>query len=88
MLRVPQYVSASRDLHVNIDLEYSYDITLHIRQYHARHWRTSTRQNLMHCDIWSMVYVILRSRTGRTLCSHQFGKQISFCLPYFSPLNP
>ena len=33
---------------------------------------TSTRQKLMHCDIWAMVYDVLQQRTGQTLWSHQY----------------
>ena len=41
-------------------------------QYHARQWRTSTSQKLVHSDIWALVY-ILQHRTGQTLWSHQYG---------------
>ena len=61
------------DLHVHTDSKSSYAIILRIKQYHDRQWRTSTRQKLMHCDIWAMVYEVLQQHPGRTPWSHQYG---------------
>ena len=71
-LRFLQHVHRSGDLHVHTDSKWSCDIILQIRQYHDKQWR-STRQKLMHCDIWAMVYDVLQQRTGQTLWSHQYG---------------
>ena len=73
-LRALQHVHRSRGLPVRTYLKWPYDIGLRIKQYHGRQWRTSTRQKLMHCDIWAMVRDVLQQRTGQTRWSHQYGR--------------
>ena len=72
-LRGLQHVHRSRDPHAHTDSKGSYAIISRIKQYHDRQWRISTPQQLMHCDIWTMVYDVLQQRTGQTLWSRQYG---------------
>ena len=64
-LRVLQHLHRSRDLHVHTDSKWSH--VLISKQYHDRQRRTSTRQKLIHCDIWATVYDVLHRRTGQML---------------------
>ena len=72
-LRVLQHVPRLKDPHVQKYSQWLNDIGRKINQYHARQRCTSTREKLVQCNIWALVYDILQHRTGQTLWSPQYG---------------
>ena len=78
-LRVLQHTHRSQDLHPHTDSKRSHDIVWHLKQYDDRQRRSPTRQKLVPCDIWALVYDALQQCTVQTLWPHQYGhNQCSF----------